>query len=581
MHSFWPPPPAKTAGLTATNSNAQQLSAAEHLHYQQLFRQHQLYQQQIAASGNPYQMTSYDQFYKNGYLHALASQQAFASMANNLMNGTTAANQSTSSINSGNNTNSIQQPNVNTLLNQATTSNGSTNAGQSNSTTTDALSNSTSLAAAANPLSFAAAYNAHQQQLEQTSAALRAASASSLQSAFQFNSKKRALSSASPYPDMTLIDSVLRCSPSSLVSSLVSASSRSPSATGSMGHLPNTLSPSFNSLTNPFTLISSPSLFPQSPLGLPTNSPSSGANTPNSLSALTSLSNLNGYNSLLANNHHSAFTPHSGLNQNNLQLHYHNLFMPKMDYNGNSSSLSNQNNGQTVLTKSPLCANATSNLLFKNSTVELSPVSNPNSNSPKANLTNSTNGSLTTNGSDSANNNNATKKHASSNEHTSSDEVVSSTSLEQKKSKCESASSGSSPNNGLSSSRSSQHSDSSDIVITNSTKEELSESTPQATCCLWIGCGPLEFNDHMELVKHVTNEHINKDKKAPHICRWPDCPRKLKPFKANYMLDVHIRCHTGYKPHSCKYPDCKKMYSRRENLKTHERTHTGEFEVFN
>lgn len=543
MHSFWPSP-AKTAGLTA-NANAQQLSAAEHLHYQQLLR-HQIYQQQLNAAngGNPYQL-SYNQMYKNEYFHVLASQQAFAASmaaANNLMNSTTNQNVSTNStLNS-----LVQQPNVNnTLLNSTASNNINTATGQTNSTinqtnltpSTDSSNNLTNLTNV-NPLSTFAAAAAYNAQLEQT-AALRAASASSSSrsSAFQFNCKKRALSSASGSLEMNLIDSLVRNSSSSL-HQIVRASSRSHSATGSMGHL----TPSFN-------LINSPTFLPNysgSPLlGLQAHSPLSGSTTPNNLNALTSLTNLNGY-------HHSAFTPHSGINQNNLQLHY-NLFMPKMDYNGNSSSLSNQNNGQTMINKSSL-ANATSNLLFKNSTIELSPVSN--SNSPKTNLTNSTNESGSVSNSSSSNSNrnhnsSNAKKQSSSNENTSSDEVVSSTSLDKKKTKKHdeiestnsSSNSGNSPNNnGLSSSRSSQHSDSSDIAITNSTKDEPNETTLQATCCLWEGCGPLEFNDHMELVRHVTSEHINKDRKAPHICRWPDCPRKLKPFKANYMLDVHIRC---------------------------------------
>ena len=552
MHSYWPSP-AKS-GLAASSSNAAQQLTAEQLHYQQLIRQHHLaatYQQQLAAANNPlnaaYQMSSYDQLYKNGYLHAL-SHQALASMAaaNNLMNGANSAAGST-------------QPSANTLLNSTSSANnplaststasGSSAAPATGSSTTDSSSLTSSLTSnltgnlpsnltnnltsnLTNSLSsFAAVYNAHQQTLNDIStAAFRTASAASgsaggLSSAFQLsNSKKRALSSASPYLDSNeaqqMLNSIIRNSPSSLNSLL--CASRSPSATGSMGHLSGTLSPSVNFFPNALShLVHSPNLFQQttSPLGhLPSTragsalSAGSGANTPNSLAALTSL----GYNGLLANNHHSAFTP---------QFHYHNLLMQKMDYNGNST------NGTKLGTGSPT---AQHNLLYKNSTVELSPVSNPNSNSPK-----STSSEL--NG----------KKSAET--QTSADEVVvSSTSLEnQCKSKTAESersagtttSSGSSPNHALSSSRSSQHSDSSDIVITNSAKEEPSH---QETCCYWQGCGPREFNDHLELVRHVSNEHINKDKKAPHVCRWPDCSRKLKPFKANYMLDVHVRCHTGW-----------------------------------
>lgn len=35
------------------------------------------------------------------------------------------------------------------------------------------------------------------------------------------------------------------------------------------------------------------------------------------------------------------------------------------------------------------------------------------------------------------------------------------------------------------------------------------------------------------------------------ICRWKECSREEKPFKAQYMLVVHMRRHTGEKPHKC------------------------------
>lgn len=35
------------------------------------------------------------------------------------------------------------------------------------------------------------------------------------------------------------------------------------------------------------------------------------------------------------------------------------------------------------------------------------------------------------------------------------------------------------------------------------------------------------------------------------MCRWEECSREQKPFKAQYMLVVHMRRHTGEKPHKC------------------------------
>nr|XP_032817539.1 zinc finger protein GLI2-like isoform X2 [Petromyzon marinus] len=107
-------------------------------------------------------------------------------------------------------------------------------------------------------------------------------------------------------------------------------------------------------------------------------------------------------------------------------------------------------------------------------------------------------------------------------------------------------------------------------------RDELKQE-PEAvyeTNCHWEDC-LREFDTQEQLVHHINNEHIHGERKE-FVCRWRDCSREKKPFKAQYMLVVHMRRHTGEKPHKCTFEGCAKAYSRLENLKTHLRSHTGE-----
>lgn len=67
--------------------------------------------------------------------------------------------------------------------------------------------------------------------------------------------------------------------------------------------------------------------------------------------------------------------------------------------------------------------------------------------------------------------------------------------------------------------------------------------------CHWKECEQT-LESREELVLHVNNEHIHGEKRD-FICHWRGCCRMQKPFKAQYMLVVHMRRHTGEKPHKC------------------------------
>uniref|UniRef100_UPI0037E73273 zinc finger protein GLI2-like n=1 Tax=Semicossyphus pulcher TaxID=241346 RepID=UPI0037E73273 len=111
-----------------------------------------------------------------------------------------------------------------------------------------------------------------------------------------------------------------------------------------------------------------------------------------------------------------------------------------------------------------------------------------------------------------------------------------------------------------------------DDVDRDECKQEL--EAVYETNCHWEGCCK-EYDMQEQLVHHINNDHIHGEKKE-FVCRWEECSREQKPFKAQYMLVVHMRRHTGEKPHKCTFEGCSKAYSRLENLKTHLRSHTGE-----
>lgn len=85
-------------------------------------------------------------------------------------------------------------------------------------------------------------------------------------------------------------------------------------------------------------------------------------------------------------------------------------------------------------------------------------------------------------------------------------------------------------------------------------------------------CGQY-FTDIDAFVNHLSNDHVSAQDGNQHVCLWDKCQRSLKEFKAKYKLINHIRVHTGERPFPCK--SCHKNFARSENLKIHERVHTG------
>ena len=79
------------------------------------------------------------------------------------------------------------------------------------------------------------------------------------------------------------------------------------------------------------------------------------------------------------------------------------------------------------------------------------------------------------------------------------------------------------------------------------------------------------YNNSVYCLQHINQDHIQANKKA-FVCRWSECSREEKPFKAQYMLVVHMRRHTGEKPHKCTVSESQtpRKHNKREPLSAHQ-----------